>query len=106
MQRDLWRRGIMKATSETRWDMDIIIVGCGRVGSRLATMLSERGHNVTVIDCDETAFGRLGEAFNGVTVKGLGFDEEVLRLAAVETCSFFCAVTDSDNANLMAAAVA
>ena len=35
------------------WSMDVIVVGCGRVGSQLATMLSVEGHNVTVIDRDD-----------------------------------------------------
>jgi len=87
-------------------DMDVIVVGCGRVGSQLATMLSVEGHNVTVIDRDEAAFKRLGSTFNGVTIKGLGFDEEVLDEAGVRTADVFAAVTDLDNTNLMAAEVA
>lgn len=86
--------------------MNIIVVGCGRVGSALATMLSEQGHNVTVIDLDETAFQRLGSTFNGITIKGLGFDEDTLRLAGIEECDFFCAVTNLDNTNFMAVQVA
>lgn len=86
--------------------MDVIVVGCGRVGSQLATMLSVEGHNVTVIDRDEAAFKRLGSTFNGVTIKGLGFDEEVLDEAGVRTADVFAAVTDLDNTNLMAAEVA
>lgn len=86
--------------------MDVIVVGCGRVGSQLATMLSVEGHNVTVVDRDEEAFKRLGSTFNGVTVKGLGFDEEVLEEAGVRAADAFAAVTDLDNTNLMAAEVA
>jgi trk system potassium uptake protein TrkA len=86
--------------------MNAIVVGCGRVGSQLATMLSVEGHNVTVIDRDEDAFRRLGSTFNGVTVKGLGFDEEVLIEAGIRTADVFAAVTDLDNTNLMAAEVA
>ena len=86
--------------------MNAIVVGCGRVGSQLATMLSVEGHNVTVIDRDDSAFKRLGSTFNGVTIKGLGFDEEVLDEAGVRTADVFAAVTDLDNTNLMAAEVA
>lgn len=86
--------------------MNIIVVGCGRVGSQLATMLSEQGENVTVIDKDAQSFSRLGSTFNGVTIKGLGFDEDTLRLADIKNCDFFCAVTNLDNTNLMAAQVA
>jgi trk system potassium uptake protein TrkA len=86
--------------------MNAVVVGCGRVGSQLATMLSVEGHNVTVIDRDDSAFKRLGSTFNGVTVKGLGFDEEVLIEAGISTADVFAAVTDLDNTNLMAAEVA
>jgi len=86
--------------------VNIIVVGCGRVGSQLATMLSVEGHNVTVIDRDETAFKRLGTTFNGITLKGLGFDEEVLEEAGIREADVFAAVTNLDNTNLMAAEVA
>ena len=86
--------------------MNIIVVGCGRVGSHLATLLSDDGHNVAVIDRRPDAFAGLGHDFNGTTVKGVGFDEEVLIEAGVEECDVVAAVTSSDNANLMVAEVA
>jgi trk system potassium uptake protein TrkA len=86
--------------------MNVVVVGCGRVGSQLATMLSVEGHNVTVIDKNDESFKRLGSTFNGVTVKGLGFDEEVLEEAGIREADAFAAVTDLDNTNLMAAEVA
>ncbi|TDB38010.1 MAG: TrkA family potassium uptake protein [Actinobacteria bacterium] len=86
--------------------MNIVVVGCGRVGSQLATLLSVEGHNVVVIDRDEEAFRRLGSTFNGVTIKGLGFDEEVLEEAGLREADAFAAVTNLDNTNLMAAEVA
>ena len=98
--------GLQAGTGDGAHHMNAIVVGCGRVGSQLATMLSVEGHNVTVIDRDDSAFKRLGSTFNGVTVKGLGFDEEVLIEAGVRTADVFAAVTDLDNTNLMAAEVA
>lgn len=86
--------------------MNVIVVGCGRVGSQLATLLSVDGHNVTVIDKEQESFRRLGTAFNGVTLRGLGFDEDVLDEAGIQECDVFCAVTNLDNTNLMAAEVA
>ena len=86
--------------------MNVIVVGCGRVGSQLAGLLSVEGHNVTVVDKESDAFRRLGTTFNGVTVRGTGFDEDVLVEAGVLECDSFAAVTDLDNTNLMAAEVA
>jgi trk system potassium uptake protein TrkA len=86
--------------------MNVVVVGCGRVGSQLATMLSVEGHNVTVIDRNDEAFKRLGSTFNGVTITGLGFDEAVLEEAGIRDADAFAAVTDLDNTNLMSAEVA
>lgn len=86
--------------------MRVIVVGCGRVGSQLATLLSVEGHDVVVIDRDPDAFRRLGTAFNGITLVGLGFDEEILEAAGTRNADALAAVTDFDNTNLMAAEVA
>lgn len=86
--------------------MDIIVVGCGRVGGHLATLLSEDGHNVSVIDRSTESFKSLGRDFNGRTVKGIGFDTDVLIEAGVEECDVLAAVTSNDNGNLMTAEVA
>ncbi len=86
--------------------MNVIVVGCGRVGSQLATLLSVEGHNVVVIDKEAEAFRRLGTTFNGVTIKGLGFDEDILEEAGIREADAFAAVTNLDNTNLMAAEVA
>jgi trk system potassium uptake protein TrkA len=86
--------------------MHVIVVGCGRVGSSLAKSLSLEGHDVVVIAEDPQSFRRLGTTFNGVTVRGLGFDEEVLKQAGVERTDALAAVTSNDNDNLMVAEVA
>jgi len=86
--------------------MYVIIVGCGRVGSELAHILSHEGHNVVVIDKSAESFKRLGGTFNGVTLVGNGFDSELLKSAGIAQADAFCAVTNGDNTNLIAAQVA
>ena len=85
--------------------MYIIIIGCGRVGSQLASLLAQERHDIVVIDKDANAFKNLGTAFNGVKLQGYGYDEEVLQKAHIERCDAFAAVTDLDNANIMACEV-
>ena len=85
---------------------NVIVVGCGRVGSQLANMLSDNGNNVCVVDRNPDAFSNLGRNFNGSTVQGVGFDVDVLQRAGVEECDVLAAVTQLDNANLMCAEVA
>ena len=84
---------------------NIIVVGCGRVGSRLA-MLSNYENNVCVIDRDPRAFASLGRDFNGATFAGVGYDEDVLMKAGIDECDFLAAVTQSDNVNLMVVEIA
>ena len=86
--------------------MKVIIVGCGRVGARLAQQLDAEGHHVTVVDERVQAFNRLGSEFSGEMVVGTGIDESVLRRAGIEQADCFCSVTNGDNRNIMAAQIA
>jgi trk system potassium uptake protein len=86
--------------------MKAIIVGCGRVGARLALQLDAAGHKVTVVDERVAAFDRLGRGFSGQMVVGTGIDESVLRRAGIESADCFVSVTNGDNRNLMAAQIA
>ncbi len=85
--------------------MHIVIMGCGRVGSTLARALVKRGHSVAVIDILADAFRRLGPEFQGKTVKGVGFDRDVLIRAGIEQADGFAAVSSGDNSNILAARV-
>ena len=86
--------------------MYIIVVGCGKVGGKLARLLADAGHNVVVIDKDSSSFQRLGSEFNGLTLTGDGFDVDLLKEAGAEQADAFCTVTDNDNANIMSGQVA
>jgi len=85
--------------------VNIVIVGCGRVGASLARVLDTPDDEVAIIDTDPAAFARLGE-FQGRTIEGQGFDEDVLLSAGIDVCDAFAAVTSSDNVNLMASEIA
>lgn len=86
--------------------MYIVIIGCGRVGAELARLLSSEGHNVVVIDKREEAFSRLGDSFNGIMMKGSGVATKTLQDSGIEKTDVFCALTNSDNINIMASQVA
>src|SRR5579862_2065154 len=86
--------------------MNVIILGCGRVGSTLARSMYRDGHAVTVIDLQSESFRRLGSKFKGQRVIGNGIDEDVLRRAGIEKADLFVAVTQGDNRNIMAAQIA
>lgn len=86
--------------------MKVIIMGCGRVGAQMATMLDQEGHSVTALDIDAYSFRRLPPDFKGDALLGDGLNEEVLRRAGIEEADAFVAVTEEDNRNVMAAQIA
>ena len=86
--------------------MKIIIIGCGRWGAGLARSLSQAGHTVTAVDKDSAAFERLGPAYKGQTVVGLGSDRDVLIKAGIERADGLAAVTAGDETNIVVARMA
>jgi trk system potassium uptake protein TrkA len=86
--------------------MNVVIMGCGRTGARVASLLDRQGHHVTVVDLRTSAFRILPDDFRGDTVIGTGVDEDVLRIAGIERADSFVAVSENDNRNIMAGQVA
>lgn len=86
--------------------MKVVIMGCGRVGARLASLLEQDGHSVTIIDIDSYSFRRLSPDFKGTALVGNGIDEDVLRSAGIEEAGAFVALTQGDNRNVMASQIA
>jgi trk system potassium uptake protein len=86
--------------------MHVVILGCGRVGAMLASMLEDEGHSVGIIDRDPEAFRRLSPGFRGKTILGIGIDEDVLKKSGIERASGFAATTNGDNTNIMSAQIA
>jgi trk system potassium uptake protein TrkA len=90
----------------------ILIVGCGRVGSRLAQELDREGHEVTIVDNNPAAFSRFAsrgvfeDSFRGNFVVGDGTEADLLRRAGAEDMDCFIAVTQGDNRNIMASQIA
>ena len=86
--------------------MKVLIMGCGRVGGRLAGLLDADGHNITILDTDPYSFRRLPYEFNGTALVGNGTDAEVLKRAEIEDADVFVAMTQGDNRNVMACQIA
>jgi trk system potassium uptake protein TrkA len=91
--------------------MKVVIMGCGRVGARLARELDADGHTVSIVDNDAYSFRRLAFSpelpeFKGTALRGNGIDEEVLKRAGIEEADAFIALTQGDNRNIMACQIA
>lgn len=81
--------------------MKALVVGCGRVGSSVAKGLVANGWEVTVVDENEDALGRLGAAWRGGFVVGHGMDVNVLESAGVSDADAAVVATNGDNTNLV-----
>ena len=83
----------------------VVVVGCGRVGSGLAILLSKEGHSVAVLDKSATAFRRLKD-WDGPCIVGSGFDRDDLEKAGALEAGALAAVTSGDNTNILTVRIA
>jgi trk/ktr system potassium uptake protein len=81
--------------------VNAVVIGCGRVGSSVARGLAAEGWDVTVVDEDEDALGRLGPAWKGGFLVGHGMDVTVLDQAGLADADAAVVATDGDNTNIV-----
>lgn len=86
--------------------MDVLIIGCGNLGNRLADTLCHHGHYVSIIDMNQESFDLLDDGFDGMTVVGMPMDMNVLRSAGIEGCDAVAVVTSDDNLNITVSQIA
>lgn len=79
--------------------MNVIVVGCGRVGAELAYRLHNNGHHVTVIDRSQDAFKNLPSDFRGRVLEGDVLSEAMLHRAGIDSADALASVTNSDSLN-------
>lgn len=86
--------------------MEIVIVGCGKVGSSLAEVLGASEHNVTVIDKKESVINDITYDFDVMGIIGNCMSTSVLAEANIDKTNIFIAVTDSDEVNILSCLIA
>ena len=86
--------------------MYVLVIGCGRTGSSIASLLSKQGENVVVVDRDKSAFNKLSAEFTGFTILGDATEIEVLKEAKLDKTDLAVVTTDNDNINAMIAQIA
>jgi len=82
--------------------MQVVIMGCGRTGSALASRLEAEGDGVTLLDPDESAQNRLPAGFKGRFIHGSGSSRLLLEEAGIAHAEAFVALSPSDSANIVA----
>ena len=91
---------------EEQRGLNIIIVGCGKVGRTLVEQLSREGHDITVIDRDGKRVQAIANLYDIMGVQGNGASYSVLKEAGLEQTDLLIAVTESDELNLLCCTVA
>lgn len=86
--------------------MQIIIVGCGKVGCTLAEQLSQEGHDISVIDTNEQIVEEISYNFDTMGVVGNGASYTTQMEAGIEKAQLLIAVTGSDELNLLCCLIA
>lgn len=85
--------------------MQIIVIGCGKVGASLARQLVSLDHDVVIIESDSKLMQQADD-IDCIKITGVPIDRDVLRQAGIETADVLCAVTQNDNINIMSAQIA
>lgn len=86
--------------------MDIIIIGCGKVGTTLAEQLVKEAHNVVMVDTSQERVQRVSEDIDAIKLVGNGASIAIQKEAGVETADLLIAVTGSDELNLLCCLIA
>ncbi|MGL6104968.1 NAD-binding protein [Romboutsia sp.] len=86
--------------------MYIIIAGCGRVGTSLAKEFLDQGHDLVIIDRDNSRLESLGSGLNATRIIGVEYDIDILKEAGIEHADLFLALTQNDSINITACQVA
>ena len=86
--------------------MNIIVVGCGKVGLTLAEQLSKENHNITIIDHNERALRHAVESIDVMGITGNGAMLEIQQEAGVKNADVLIAATDSDEINMLCCLIA
>ncbi len=86
--------------------MNIVIVGCGKVGAVITEQLSSEDHNIILVDEDSEAIASVTNHYDAMGVVGNGVSYQTLVEAGITDCDLFIAVTDSDEKNLLACLIA
>lgn len=86
--------------------MQIIVVGCGKVGRTITTQLIQENNNVTVIDTNASLIRNISTNYDVMGIVGNGSSFTVLSQADLEHADMLIAVTESDEVNLLTCVIA
>ena len=97
---------MLQKKAEKKHNLNIIIVGLGKVGGTLVEQLSKEGNDITVIDKNPAAVQSMSSIYDVMGIIGNGASYSIQMEAGIENCDLFIAVTESDELNLLCCTVA
>lgn len=86
--------------------MNIVIVGCGKIGSTILSSLLSEGHDIVAVDSDPQVISEISNIYDSMYLCGSGTDCDTLVEAGVERAELFIAVTGSDECNMLSCFIA
>ncbi len=86
--------------------MNIVIAGCGKIGTAVVASLVAEGHDVTIIDNNPTVVAEMTNIYDVIGLCGNGADSDILTEAGIETAELFAAFTGSDEQNMLSCFIA
>ena len=95
-----------KSKNSVKKGLNIIIVGCGKVGATLTEQLSKEGHDITLIDKNANAMNALADLYDVMGIVGNGASYSIQMEAGIENADLLISVTNSDELNLLCCTVA
>ena len=96
----------IKSPEPAKQGLNIIIVGCGKVGATLIEQLSREGHDITIIDQNAQKIQEITNQYDIMGMTGNGASYNVQMEAGIENTDLFIAVTGSDELNLLCCTIA
>lgn len=97
---------MLKSKNPIKQGLNIIIVGCGKVGATLTEQLCKEGHDITLIDKSPSKIQSMTNLFDVMGIVGNGASYSVQMEAGIENTDLIIAVTDSDELNLLCCTIA
>ena len=86
--------------------MNIVLVGCGKIGSTLTKALLKENHNIIVIDSNEKVIENVIDSYDVIAICGNGTSYDILAQAGVDKCDLFIAMTGADEFNMLSSFIA
>lgn len=86
--------------------MNIVIVGCGKIGSTILSDLLSEGHDIVAVDSDPQVISEISNIYDSMYVCGSGTNCDTLVEAGVERAELFIAATGSDECNMLSCFIA